>query len=87
MATKNASAKLSKEKKIIPEAMAELTPIETRGRKPKELSAEDVRNQAKELILSIRELSKQKNVIGKPTMRFDVAAINIERIIRTNLID
>lgn len=61
--------------------------IETRGRKPKELSIEDIQNKAKELILDIRAYEKFKLNAGKSIARLHTAARNLEAMLRTHLID
>lgn len=62
-------------------------PTETRGRKPKELTTQDLRDDAKALVVKIRETVKQKKAAGKNGLRLERAASDIERLTRSHLID
>lgn len=84
---KATSKKATSKNEDIKETVQPQPIVETRGRKPKELSIEDVANQAKELVLTIRAYIKIKQAAGKNSMRLHSAAIDIERLLRTHLID
>lgn len=62
-------------------------PEEKRGRKPKPLSIEDIQNDTRSLIVKIREYEKIKRQNGKSIMRLHVAGQDLERMLRTHLID
>ena len=80
-----------KSKKVAPKPKAapavEEAPKENRGRKPKEICIEDVRNEAKELIVHLRTLIASREAAGKNSMRFRKAAQVLEHQLRTHYIE
>ena len=60
---------------------------ETRGAKANEIKIESVQNKAKELVLMVRKIEKQKVSAGKSSIRLYTFANQLERMIKTHLID
>lgn len=81
------AAKEKEAKQIAAQEKADEEKEETRGRKPKEMTADDLQNKAKELILDIRAYVKIRQGRGKSITRLNAAASDIERMLRTHLID
>lgn len=82
-----------KNKKEIVEAEDKLNPEmdtvkdETRGAKANEVKMESAQNKAKELVLMVRKMEKQKLASGKSSIRLYTFANQLERMIKTHLID
>lgn len=88
---KRKSKKQKKEKvvepQLEPQTQTEPKPEpETRGRKPKEITLEDIQNQVKEVVINLREFSRAVQLSGKSNMRFHSAVVMLERILRSHLI-
>lgn len=60
---------------------------ETRGAKANEIKMESAQNKAKELVLMVRKMEKQKLAAGKSSIRLYTFANQLERMIKTHLID
>lgn len=60
---------------------------ETRGAKANEIKMESAQNKAKELVLMVRKIEKQKVSAGKSSIRLYTFANQLERMIKTHLID
>ena len=60
---------------------------ETRGAKANEVKMESAQNKAKELVLMVRKMEKQKLAAGKSSIRLYTFANQLERMIKTHLID
>lgn len=60
---------------------------ETRGAKANEIKMESAQNKAKELVLMVRKIEKQKVAEGKSSIRLYTFANQLERMIKTHLID
>lgn len=92
---KNPSAKTAEEKttpgaevkSTAAPATKDTIPEEKRGRKPKPLSIEEIQDDTRALIVKIREYEKIKKQNGKSIMRLHAAGQDLERMLRTNLID
>lgn len=81
------------ESNVIIEAEDKLNPEmdivkdETRGAKANEVKMESAQNKAKELVLMVRKMEKQKLAAGKSSIRLYTFANQLERMIKTHLID
>ena len=73
------------ENKLNPEM--DIVKDETRGAKANEIKMESVQNKAKELVLMVRKIEKQKVSAGKSSIRLYTFANQLERMIKTHLID
>lgn len=73
------------ENKLNPEM--DIVKDETRGAKANEIKMESAQNKAKELVLMVRKMEKQKLAAGKSSIRLYTFANQLERMIKTHLID
>ncbi len=73
------------ENKLNPEM--DIVKDETRGAKANEIKMESAQNKAKELVLMVRKIEKQKVAAGKSSIRLYTFANQLERMIKTHLID
>lgn len=73
------------ENKLNPEM--DIVKDETRGAKANEVKMESAQNKAKELVLMVRKMEKQKLAAGKSSIRLYTFANQLERMIKTHLID
>ena len=73
------------ENKLNPEM--DIVKDETRGAKANAIKIESVQNKAKELVLMVRKIEKQKVSAGKSSIRLYTFANQLERMIKTHLID
>lgn len=79
------NAIIEAEDKLNPEM--DIVKDETRGAKANEIKMESVQNKAKELVLMVRKIEKQKVSAGKSSIRLYTFANQLERMIKTHLID